>query len=212
MSRKKSPKISKRELELAIWIAEQGAVRVKTLAKLMRIEKPQLHESRVRRIAQNLVNSNLANKNQILSGSAILWPTSDALSLAKFPVSRGQSVRKPSLSQLVHSLVVSEIRVIYEANGATWICEKKLIDQYPNHRPDGIAIYDGMEILVEVELSRKVKERLRKILTINASLTNHYVDYWISQDLLKVFNEQKELLPIKLQERVRSFIVPEDIL
>jgi len=212
MNRKKSPKISKRELRIAIWIAEQGAVRLSTLEKYLALEGTSIHSSGMRRIAQKLVAVGLANKDQILAGSSILWPTSDALVLAGFPVVRGGSVRRPSLSTLLHSIVVSEIRIIYESNGAKWICERKLQDKYQNHLPDGLAIHDGINILIEVDLSRKDKDRLQSIMRINASIKNHVVDYWITPDLKDYFDEQRSLLPATIRENVRSFLIPKDLL
>lgn len=212
MNRKKSSKITKRELRLALWIAEQGAVRLSTLAKYLKLEGSNIHPSGVRRLAQKLVENKLANKEQILAGSSILWPTADSLLLAGFPAKRGGSVRKPSLSNLLHSLIVSEIRVIYESNGAEWICERKLIDTFPQHLPDGLAIHSGVRIIIEVDISRKEKNRIISIMKMNASIKNHVVDYWITPELKQVFEEQKNLLPRAQQENVRSFLIPEELL
>ena len=201
--------ISKRDLRIAIFIAEQGAVKLETLNRYLAVHDSQIKPRALRALATKLVENRLVNKGQILTGSSILWPTSDALTLAGITLKRGEKISKPSLSNLLHNLTVAEIRLVYEANGAIWTCERKLYEKFLEHRPDGMVNYQGTQILVEIDRSRKEKDRLRKIMKLNVGSNGQVVDYWVTPELYEFVEEQRNSLSPNIRKFVRIFIIPE---
>lgn len=213
MNKKKPRALNSRDIELATWIAEQGAVRLSTIGKKLSRET-HLDPRQLRRIGERLVAKNLAFKENILTGSAILWPTTKALALAEFSGSDILRNKRPALSNLLHSIEVAEVRLVYEFNGATWICERKIREQFLEHLPDGIAYYEDTQIIVEVDRTRKNKVRFREILNsnLNSFGKNIVVDYWTTNDLFIFVSNQCDLLPKEVRSRVRIFIIPEEAL
>lgn len=210
MSKKNPQQLSDRDLFVAKWIAEQGAVRLTTVNKILENKSQSLEPRVLRSLAQRLVNNNLANKDRILTGPAILWPTAESMNLAGFKLKKGERVLKPSLSNLLHSILVAEVRVIYEANGAEWICERALRTEFTDHLPDGLAIFKDQKIIVEIDRTRKEKNRLFGIMMMNLSNSNYIVDYWSPSDLLETINRQKMTLPLEVRDRLRVFEIPKE--
>jgi hypothetical protein len=205
MSKKYPKQLSERDLKVAIWIAEQGAVRLHTINDFLEIHYKKIDPRQLRALAARLVKHVLANKERIFAGSAIVWATSEGLKLAGFKLTKGERVRKPSLAQLLHTLNVSEIRLVYERHGAEWVCERTLRSEFIEHLPDGMAILKGTKILIEVDRTRKESQRHFEIMLSNLNSGTYIVDYWIAPELLTFAEKQRQSLPEKLQERVRIF-------
>jgi hypothetical protein len=204
--------LSKRDLEVAKWVAEQGAVRLATINRLLASKGAGLEPRVLRALAQRLVLHGLIQKERILAGSAIVWPTAQGLELAGLKLKPGERAARPSLSNLLHSIQVAEVRVIYEREGASWVCERMLRREYINHLPDGIAIYEDQKILVEIDRTRKENDRLLTIMMENLSDPSIVVDYWTTQELFKHINKQRESLPKILRNRLRIFVIPNEVL
>ena len=132
------------------------------------------------------------------------------MNLAGFKLKKGERVLKPSLSNLLHSILVAEVRVIYEANGAEWICERAFRTEFTDHLPDGLAVFKDQKIIVEIDRTRKEKNRLFGIMMMNLSNSNYIVDYWSPSDLLETINRQKMTLPLEVRDRLRVFEIPKE--
>ena len=209
VNEKKNTKISKRDLEVARFIAEQGPLRINTVGKYLEIKEIGVDARGLRRIIKKLEDVGLLRRRQILAGSSIVWGTKSGLRLAGVPVDSKNTLSEPSMETIVHSTYVAEIRLVYEKNGAEWICERKLHEEFPNHLPDGLAIYNNQKIIVEVDRTRKSHERLVNIMRTNvfANSTGYIVDYWVPEELYKLVNSSKMLLPEVVRENIRVFII-----
>ena len=205
-------KLSNRDLVVIQFVAEQGPTRVSTIAKYLGINNLQTDSRRLRRIIEKLENAGYIKRRQILAGSAIAWPTNLGLRAAGLP-SSAKPNSMPSMEQLAHSILVAEIRLIYELNGAKWNCERSIVNYFPNHLPDGLAIYSDQKIIVEVDRTRKNKDRLVTIMKVNALAfaNNGYVDYWAPKDLVPFINANKQLLPDEHRELIRVFEIPGEL-
>lgn len=211
MSKQYPKQLSERDIKVAQWIAEQGAVRLSAINKYLDIHHRQIDPRQLRALAVRLMKYNLVNKERILAGSAIVWATSEGLKLAGFKLGEHERVRKPALAQLIHTLNVAEIRLVYERNGGVWICERSLRSQFPNHLPDGMAIHNDIEILVEVDRTKKETQRHFEIMMTNLSAGNHIIDYWVSPELLTFVDNQRRNLPSTFQNRVRIFDLSKEV-
>jgi hypothetical protein len=213
MNEKKNPKIRGRDLTVAQFIAEQGPTRLSTISRYLVSKGFSIDPREIRRICERLEKQDLIFRKQVLSGSSVTWPTAKGLRLAGIQAFSGERVSNPSMELLLHSILVSEVRVIYETNGAEWICERKIRDIFPNHLPDGLAVYNGERIIVEIDRTRKQKDRLLTIMKLNIfSLSgNSIVDYWVTKDLFQYVNAQKHLLPDSLRNNIRIFTLSEDL-
>jgi hypothetical protein len=205
MSKKYPKLLSDRDLKVAIWIAEQGAVRLYSINDYLDIHYKQIDPRQLRALASRLVKHGLANKERIFSGSAIVWTTAEALKLAGFKLKKGERVSRPALAQLIHTLDVSEIRLVYERHRAEWICERSLREEFVEHLPDGMAIIQGSKILIEVDRTRKESQRHFDIMVSNLNSGDFIVDYWVLPELIAFAEKQRNALPPKLQERIRIF-------
>ena len=212
MSKKYPKQLSLRDLEIAKFIAEQGAIRSTMINDLIQIKQSNTLEPRaVRALAQRLVNHNLAYKERILLGPAILWPTSSAIRLAGFKLKAGERVSKPSLATLLHTLAVSRVRILYERERVIWICERALRESSPLHLPDGMAFFGEKRHLVEVELTAKESTRVQTIMLLNLDSDVEQVDYWTNAETFNVVNKAKDSLPKNLSERVLVRLLPEEV-
>lgn len=214
MNKKKSLNLSERDLKVAIWIAEQGPIRQSTINRFLALENRQLNSRSLRRVVNKLIEGGLVSKKQILAGSPIVWPTTSGLKLAGLKLRKGESVSNPSLANVLHSIQVAEVRVVYEANNAEWICERRLRELFKDHLPDGVAIHEGIKIIVEIDRTRKEKDRLLEIMLINTRAFHgtYVVDYWTTENLFDFVNAQKQLLPDSLKENIRVFKMPEELI
>ena len=214
MNEKKNQKIRGRDLKVALFIAEQGATRLSTITRYLATQGINIDPREVRRICERLENHQFLKRKQILTGSSVVWPTAKGLKLAGLQAFSGERFSNPSMELLLHSILVSEVRVVYESNGAEWICERKIRDLFPNHLPDGLVIYEGQRIIVEIDRTRKQKDRLITIMKLNifAFSGNSIVDYWVTKDTYQFVNAQKQLLPEGIKERVRVFLLSEDLI
>ena len=203
-------KLNRRDLAVLKFIAEQGPTRVSTVERYLNLIKIPIEKRNLRRILEKLELNGYLCRKQILSGSSIVWPTSRGLKLSGLGKTKIKVGSTPSMETLRHSIQVAEIRLVYEANGAQWNCERSIVNVFPNHLPDGLAIYEGQKILVEVDRTRKSHNRLTEIMKANALAfsSNAYVDYWVEPDLLNFVQSHRHLLPDGMGDRIRIFEIP----
>jgi hypothetical protein len=205
-------KLTPRDLTVIQFVAEQGPTRISTVSKYLDFKNLSTDSRRLRRIFEKLEKFGFLHRKQILAGSTIAWPTGLGLRTAGLP-GYIKSHTNPSMELLLHSIQVAEIRLIYEFNGAKWNCERSITNYFPNHLPDGFAIYDDHKIIVEIDRTRKNKDRLISIMKVNALAfaSNGYVDYWAPRNLVDFIVANKQLLPDNLQSLIRVFEIPGDI-
>ena len=205
-------KLSNRDLLVIQFVAEQGPTRISTIARYLELRNLVTDSRRLRRIIEKLENAGYINRRQILAGSAIAWPTNLGLRAAGLPNSVKPN-STPSMELLTHSILVADIRLIYELNGAMWNCERSIVNYFPNHLPDGLAIYDNQKIIVEVDRTRKNKDRLTTIMKVNALAfhKNGYVDYWAPKDLIPFIIANQQLLPDDFKNVIRVFEIPGEL-
>ncbi len=203
MSTKKYMQLSLRDLGVAKWIAEQGAIRVNMLNEILKVKYGcELEARAIRALAKRLADHKLVFKEQILSGSSVIWPTGKALEIAGYDIKQGEKIGKPSLALLNHLIAVAKVRLVYEKQGALWISERFLRRDMPEHLPDGLAILDNQKRLIEVELTLKEFARLQKIMLMNLSKDDYLIDYWTNKETERIVRKAIESLPINLRERV----------
>ena len=215
MNKKKYPRhLSLRDIEVVIFIAESGAVSLSTLSKVLEQKfKTPLEARGLRALAHRLAEYGLIGKERILAGTgSILWPTAEALKLAGFRVNRGERTDRPSLALLRHSLILAEIRFMYELKGAKWTCERALRNDFTDHLPDGLAIFpEGDQVLVEVELTAKESTRLRNIMLTNLESGDYLINYWTTPETFSAVEKQRLNLPKSYQDRVCIHLLPEEV-
>ena len=215
MKKKKYPKqLSLRDIGVVIFIAEAGAVSLSTLSKVLEEKfKTPIEARGLRALAYRLVEYGLIKKERILAETgSILWPTTEALKLAGFTVSRGERTDRPSLASLRHSLILAEVRLMYEIKGAKWTCERALRSDFSDHLPDGLATFpEGNEVLIELELTAKESNRLRNIMITNLESGNYLINYWTTPETFSVVEKQKLNLPKDYQERVCIHLLPQEV-
>lgn len=107
------------------------------------------------------------NEHRILAGAGgvWVWPTAQGLREAG---STWRACREPSLTTLAHRRAVWAARLELAGRGWGWVPERELhrrqhADGRRAHVADGLAVTPDGEVPVEVELTRKSRERVVEI-------------------------------------------------
>ena len=168
-------RITKRDVEVMTFMAEQYGVRKDQLGCLLEVS-----DRTIRALIDRWVRAGLVSRRTIFAGDhAWLWPTRDGLELAseRFPV------WEPRPGILEHVFQVTEVRFKVAAKhpDATWISERKLRAEAgganrPEHMPDGLVLKAGKQIAIEVQLAQKSRDRAADTLSY---LTRTYDGAWI---------------------------------
>ena len=158
--------VTERDLTVLRWISEQFAVRADVIRWLLGGNR-QLSEGRTRQVIDRWRRAGLVNQRRFFLGSEpVVWPTSEGLRL----VLDGYRARTPALSMLAHIHAVSLVRLGLERRGAVngWVSERALYRARPSpdvHVADGeYTDAAGRRTAVEVELTVKAADRLRRII------------------------------------------------
>ncbi|HEV8627086.1 MAG TPA: hypothetical protein VG034_21785 [Acidimicrobiia bacterium] len=158
--------VTERDITVLRWIGEQFAVQAGVIRWLLGGGRP-LSEGRTRQIIDRWRRAGLVNQRRFFLGAEpVVWPTREGLRL----VLDGYRARTPALSMLAHIHAVSLVRLGLERRGAVggWVPERALYRARPSpdiHVADGEYIdRAGRRTAVEVELTVKVAERLRRII------------------------------------------------
>jgi hypothetical protein len=134
------------------------------------------------------------------------------MKLAGISLGRGQKAVKPSFTNLHHELAVAHIRTIYESHGAKWLSESRIKSDFAGHLPDGLVTINGLRIIVEVDRTRKNSSRLDSIISENAlSGCGDFIDYWVTTDLMPVFNRHLQSFSTDISSKVRIYLIPEEL-
>jgi hypothetical protein len=154
---------STRDLELLRFVGEQYAI---TLPQLARLMGRSLHAARWLRARWE--RAGWAQGRPIVVGEPVLvWATRRGLRLA------GHDYRawRPNAGMVRHIVAVNDVRLFVRKRRpeAEWICERELArDGHASangvHRPDAVAVVDGREVAVEVELTQKQRRRTERIM------------------------------------------------
>jgi hypothetical protein len=160
---------SARDLELLRFVGEQYAV---TLLQLARLMGRSLHAARWLRARWE--RAGWARGRSLLVGEPVLvWATRRGLRLA------GLDYRawRPNPGMVRHIAAVNEVRLFVRERRpeADWVCERELArDGHASanggHRPHAVAVVDGREVAVEVDLTHKRRRRTERIVTSYGSV------------------------------------------
>ena len=158
--------VTERDIAVLRWIGEQFAVRADVIRWLLGGDRP-LSEGRTRQVIDRWRRAGLVNQRRFFLGAEpVVWPTREGLRL----VLDGYRARTPALSMLAHIHAVSLVRLGLERKGSgqEWVPERALYRARPSpdvHVADGeYRDPAGHRTAVEVELTVKAGERLRRII------------------------------------------------
>jgi hypothetical protein len=205
-------RLTDRDLQIAKWIAEQQAVRLDTVSQLLSHLGSPCKARNLRRLADRWEKAGLIKKKKFLANAPlILWPTTTAMKLTDLQDKKVE--REPSISNLHHTLAVARVRVAYEVMGADWICEGALRSKFGGqHLADGFATLGGQSALIEVERTRKERERLKTILATNARTPGvDLIHYWTTPELQIFLNSQISELDSALRNKIQIYLLPQEV-
>jgi hypothetical protein len=158
--------VTERDLTVLRWISEQFAVRADVIRWLLGGDRP-LSEGRTRQVIDRWRRAGLVNQRRFFLGAEpVVWPTREGLRL----VLDGYRAKTPALSMLAHIHAVTLVRLGLERRGTVtrWVPERALYRARPSpdiHVADGeYTDRTGRRTAVEVELTVKSAERLRRII------------------------------------------------
>ncbi|MGH8976033.1 MAG: hypothetical protein ACRD0C_22835 [Acidimicrobiia bacterium] len=158
--------VTERDLSVLRWIGEQFAVRADVIRWLLGGNHP-LSDGRTRQVIDRWRRAGLVHQRRFFAGSEpMVWPTREGLRL----VLDSYRSRTPALSMLAHLHAVSLVRFGLERRGSGqgWVPERALYRARPSpdvHVADGeYTDRAGRRTAVEVELTVKGSERLRRII------------------------------------------------
>ena len=204
-------RLTQRDLDAVRWIAEQQAVRLDTIGRLLASRGTAVDGRALRRLAQRWDAAGLIRRRRILANApSILWPTADGVRSAGITLKAGQRAEAPSIGTLHHTLALAEVRLVYERMGFTWTAERFLRAAGSGHRADGLAVKGDQRVLVEVERTQKERERLADILRSNLRTPGiSETHYWITEVMRGVVEAAAAELEADLTTRVRVALLPE---
>jgi hypothetical protein len=157
--------LSDRELVALGWIGEQSAVRTDVIRRLLGGGAP-MSERAARHRVDRWQRAGLVERRRFLAGEpAVVWLTRPGLRL----VGCAYRPAAPTVGLLAHLHAICLVRLGVEAAGGhRWVSERALhrARVAPDaHLPDGrFHSTGGVETAVEVELTRKAADRLRRII------------------------------------------------
>jgi hypothetical protein len=159
--------VTERDITVLRWISEQFAVRTDVIRWLLGGDRP-LSEGRTRQVIDRWRRAGLVNQQRFFLGAEpVVWPTREGLRL----VLDGYRARTPALSMLAHIHAVSIVRLGLERRGAVtgWVPERALFRTRSSpdiHVADGeYTDPEGRRTAVEIELTVKAADRLRRIIS-----------------------------------------------
>ncbi len=152
-------RVSPRDVVLLGWVAEQYAVSLPQLARLM---GRSFHAARWLRARWQRAGW-VWGRVELVGWPVFVWLTPEGSRLA------GAEFRtwKPRAARLVHVAAVNDVRLHVQTRApeAVWVCERRLARELPRgaHLPDGVVQRGCERHAVEVELHPKARRRTRAI-------------------------------------------------
>jgi DNA-binding transcriptional ArsR family regulator len=152
--------LRRRDIEVLAWLAEQYAARADQLEVLIGAGPRTVQRTLARLRAAGLVRT-----ERVLVGEPTwVLPTATGMTAC----GSGFGIWPPRISLLRHVAAVNDVRLHIQgrAPSTEWIPERVLArDHLPGkHLPDGVAITDGQQVAIEVELTPKSRRRITAIL------------------------------------------------
>ncbi len=160
----RADRLTRRDVAGLRWVAEQYAVRTDVLDHLLSVAAAG-RPSRAARVVARWRDAGLVERRRFLvDHPAVVWPTATGLRRIAAPY----PPHPPAVGLLAHLHAVSLVRLGVERRGARrWVSERALLRRRRTrdaHLPDGLfRTAGGVEVAVEVELTRKPGPRLRGI-------------------------------------------------
>ena len=141
-----------RELMMLHWLCEQFAARYDHLEALVGRSKVTTW-----RMVTNLREAGCVESRKIMVGESMwVFPTKKGLNrcgLTYRPVA-------PRSMSLAHIAAINDVRlhIQHSSEETSWVSERRLVKENPGagHLPDGVAIYEGRRVAIEVELTKKI--------------------------------------------------------
>lgn len=204
-------RLTPRDLDAVAWIAEQQAVRLDTVGRMLTARQSPADGRALRRLAERWTTAGLIKRRRILADApSILWATAEGMRCAGIALRAGQRADSPSIGTLHHTLAVAEVRLAYEARGYQWTAERFLRSAASEHRADGLALGGEQRVLIEVERTQKERDRLVAILRSNLRTPGvTETHYWITEAMRGVVEAAASELEPELAGRVRVALLPE---
>src|SRR3954468_23771372 len=168
---------TERDLRLLRWVAEQYAVSIPQLARLMGRSEHAARWLRARWQRAGWVQG----RTLLVGRPVFVWLTRDGSRVA------GAAFKawEPNAGALAHIEAVNDVRLLVAQRRpeAVWVCERELsarpLPGAPSvraHRPDAVVNVDGdRRVAVEVELTLKSRARLERIV---GQLLGEYDAVW----------------------------------
>lgn len=156
--------LTRRDVAGLRWIAEQYAVRTDVLSHLLS-GAAAWSSPRTAGVVTRWRHAGLVERRRFLVGDPpLVWPTAIGLRRIAAPY----LPHPPAVGLLAHLHAVSLVRLGVERNGGRrWVSERALLRRRRTrdaHLPDGMfRAPGGVDVAVEVELTRKPGPRLRSI-------------------------------------------------
>jgi hypothetical protein len=152
-----------RDMMVLKWLGEQYAARIDHIEELIGRSRP-----RAWRIVKRLREAGLVRTRSILVGEP-MWvlPTRAGLRAC------GLTYREllPKSTNLAHVAAVADVRLYIQGRApeTRWVSERQLFQErrWKALVPDGLAIYEGRRVAIEVELKSKY------LATVRAKLDEH---------------------------------------
>ena len=166
---KTSAGLSTRDLRLLGWMCEQYGARRDHIQALTN-GVPEV----ARQVTRRLRLAGLARAERIVVGEPP-WviPTAKGMAVCGLPY----DVWTPRLGQLGHVYAMNVVRIHVQTRApqAEWISERQIMWEYRQedtrgrtrnrkHIPDGVTVFEGQRVAIEVELSSKDDRTLARIL------------------------------------------------
>jgi hypothetical protein len=172
-------RLSERDAELLLLIAEQYAVSVDQLARLIGRTHRTGRWLRDRWRKAGWVES----RKLTAEGPSLVWLTAAGARLARSPY----RIWRPNAALAGHIEAVTEVRMLLEQQLrlGNWLCERSLAQTLLSqagarpHLPDALLKLGGEEIAIEVELTLKSRARLDALIE---ELGQNYEQVWYFAD------------------------------
>jgi hypothetical protein len=161
-------RVMQRDLRVMTWAGEQYAARLDHVQAVMGVHSWTIVYNVTARLRKlGLVET----RKVVVKQPTWVIPTAAGLKMCGLPY----RVWRPALNILTHVGAVGDVRVHVEARspGVQWIGERALLREYEGRAPipDAVAIVGDRRAAIEVELSPKSDNRLRRVLD---DLTKRY--------------------------------------
>jgi hypothetical protein len=198
--------LTPRDVSAMSWIAEQFAVRVDQLPRILGEGNSEVSRRTCRGVLERWTSATFVTRQKVFAGEpAWVWLTRHGSNAC------GGSFKLwvPKFGNLSHVYWVNEIRLRTALNhpDVTWVCERSIRKEQARglHVPDAEVVpHDGRRVAVEVELTQKSATRAS---AIARELASRYSTIWFfTTDRVQraVSRTISELLPNE-QEKFRIY-------